>query len=133
MLSVFESTKIRFFPPFSNFIKMNITATLINLYHVCHRELWLHANEIRMEHTSDIVAEGKLIGDNAYPQRSERYTELAFDGVKIDFDKEWVHLRRSNTEPIIRIYSESESESTANNLANKIITDIRELIKEQQA
>jgi phosphomannomutase len=55
------------------------------------------------------------------------------DGVKIEFEKEWVHLRRSNTEPIIRIYSESESESTANNLANKIITDIRELIKEQQA
>lgn len=54
------------------------------------------------------------------------------DGVKIEFDKEWVHLRRSNTEPIIRIYSESESETTANNLAKKIISDIRELIKEQQ-
>ncbi|MEW6469394.1 MAG: phosphoglucosamine mutase [Bacteroidota bacterium] len=53
------------------------------------------------------------------------------DGVKIEFDKEWVHLRRSNTEPIIRIYSESESETTANNLAKKIIADIRELIKDQ--
>lgn len=51
------------------------------------------------------------------------------DGVKIEFDKEWVHLRKSNTEPIIRIYSESENESTANNLANKIIGDIRELMK----
>lgn len=63
----------------------NITATLVNLYHVCHRELWLHAHEIRMEHTSDIVTEGKLIGDNTYTQRSEKYTEVAFDGVKIDF------------------------------------------------
>lgn len=54
------------------------------------------------------------------------------DGVKIEFDKEWVHLRQSNTEPIIRIYSESESESTANNLAKKIIDDIRQLIKEQR-
>jgi phosphomannomutase len=54
------------------------------------------------------------------------------DGVKIEFDKEWVHLRKSNTEPIIRIYSESESETTADNLAKKIMADIRELIKVQQ-
>jgi phosphomannomutase len=54
------------------------------------------------------------------------------DGVKIEFEKEWVHLRRSNTEPIIRIYSESESETTADNLAKKIMLDIREFIKMQQ-
>jgi phosphomannomutase len=47
------------------------------------------------------------------------------DGVKIEFDKEWVHLRKSNTEPIIRIYSESESESKADELAQKIMGDIR--------
>jgi phosphomannomutase len=51
------------------------------------------------------------------------------DGLKIDFEKEWVHLRKSNTEPIIRIYSESESETTATYLANKIITDIKEFIQ----
>lgn len=50
------------------------------------------------------------------------------DGVKIEFDKEWVHLRKSNTEPIIRIYSESETEATANHLAQKIINDIKEVI-----
>lgn len=50
------------------------------------------------------------------------------DGVKIEFDKEWVHLRKSNTEPIIRIYSESETQVTAEHLANKIISDIKELI-----
>lgn len=50
------------------------------------------------------------------------------DGVRIEFDKEWVHLRRSNTEPIIRIYSESETLATADNLANKIISDIKESI-----
>ncbi|HXB41540.1 MAG TPA: phosphoglucosamine mutase [Bacteroidia bacterium] len=55
------------------------------------------------------------------------------DGVKIEFDKEWVHLRKSNTEPIIRIYSESTSMTTADNLAKKIIQDIRELIKEKVA
>jgi len=50
------------------------------------------------------------------------------DGVKIEFDREWVHLRRSNTEPIIRIYSESQSQTTAKNLAEKIISDIKDLI-----
>ena len=51
------------------------------------------------------------------------------DGVKIEFDKEWVHLRKSNTEPIIRIYSESATQSTAETLAKKIISDIKEIIK----
>jgi phosphomannomutase len=51
------------------------------------------------------------------------------DGLKIEFDKQWVHLRRSNTEPIIRIYSEGDSETVANNLANKIIADIKEILK----
>jgi len=50
------------------------------------------------------------------------------DGVKIEFDKKWVHLRKSNTEPIIRIYSESESESKANELAQKIMDDIRAMV-----
>ena len=52
------------------------------------------------------------------------------DGVRIEFDKEWVHLRKSNTEPIIRIYSESQTETTADNLAEKIIMDIKEIIKQ---
>jgi phosphomannomutase len=51
------------------------------------------------------------------------------DGVKIEFDREWVHLRKSNTEPIIRIYSESQTASTADSLAKKIISDIKEIIK----
>ncbi len=51
------------------------------------------------------------------------------DGVKIEFDKEWVHLRKSNTEPIIRIYSESQSIATADILANKIIADIKAIIE----
>ena len=51
------------------------------------------------------------------------------DGVKIEFDNEWVHLRRSNTEAIIRIYAESKSEATANHLAEKIIMDMKQIIK----
>jgi len=55
---------------------LTLTATLINLYHVCKREMWLHANGVRMEHTSDTVADGKLISETTYPQRPEKYTEI---------------------------------------------------------
>lgn len=51
------------------------------------------------------------------------------DGLKIYFDKEWVHLRKSNTEPIIRIYAESDSDVKSENLARKIMNDISELIR----
>jgi phosphomannomutase len=50
------------------------------------------------------------------------------DGVKIDFDKEWVHLRKSNTEPIIRIYTESTSQEAADQLAFKIIEEIKSIL-----
>jgi phosphomannomutase len=48
------------------------------------------------------------------------------DGLRIEFDKDWVHLRASNTEPIIRIIAESSFETTANNIAIKLIKDIQE-------
>lgn len=50
------------------------------------------------------------------------------DGVKIEFDNDWVHLRKSNTEPIIRIYAESDSINTAENLTRKILQDIGDLL-----
>lgn len=50
------------------------------------------------------------------------------DGLKIEFDNDWVHLRPSNTEPIIRIYAESGSETTSNNIAKRIMEDIREMM-----
>lgn len=55
---------------------MNITAILINLFNVCPRECWLHANGITMEHTSDIVYDGKLLHETSYPQRADRYEEM---------------------------------------------------------
>ena len=48
------------------------------------------------------------------------------DGLKIEFENDWVHLRTSNTEPIIRIYAESNFETTAENIARKMMQDIRE-------
>jgi len=50
------------------------------------------------------------------------------DGLKIEFDNDWVHLRTSNTEPIIRIYSESDFETKANNIAIRLMQDIKEFI-----
>ena len=47
------------------------------------------------------------------------------DGVKIDFSDSWVHLRKSNTEPIIRIYTEAPSQDEANALADRIISEIK--------
>jgi CRISPR-associated exonuclease Cas4 len=64
---------------------MHPTATHINYYHICRRKLWLFSNGINMEHTSDTVTEGKLIGENTYLQRSDRYRELVMDGIKIDY------------------------------------------------
>ena len=62
-----------------------INATLVNLYHVCRREMYLHHHGIRMEHTSDVVYEGKLIGENTYPDRAAKNTQLELDGIKIDY------------------------------------------------
>ncbi len=61
------------------------TGTQFNYFMVCHRKLWLFANGINMEHTSDLVYEGKLIHENSYPQRAEKYTEIELDGIKIDY------------------------------------------------
>ncbi len=58
--------------------------------------------------------------------KNEQITTI--DGLKIDFQEGWVHLRKSNTEPIIRIYAESEGEEKANKFANDMINDIKELI-----
>ena len=69
--------------------------------------------------------------DQVLAQMEQRYAKQpvnTIDGVKIEFGKEWVHLRKSNTEPIIRIYAESDSNATADHLAQKIIADIKEII-----
>ena len=64
---------------------MQITGTHIAYLNTCHRKLWLFGNGIRMEHTSEIVSEGKLIADTTYLNRARKYTELAIDGIKIDY------------------------------------------------
>lgn len=88
-----------------------------------------HISKNKIELTAEIDVDAILEG---IKEKYKKQPINTIDGVKIEFDKDWVHLRRSNTEPIIRIYSESESITTADNLAKKIIADMRELIKKQQ-
>ena len=79
----------------------------------------------KIELTADIDT------DQVLTQVEQRYAKQpvnTIDGVKIEFGKEWVHLRKSNTEPIIRIYAESDSNATAEHLAQKIIADIKEIL-----
>ena len=69
--------------------------------------------------------------DNIFNILKQKYSEYELnliDGLKIDFDFGWVHLRRSNTEPIIRIYSESTSKEKSDSIAQEFINEIKEII-----
>lgn len=95
------------------------------------------AKMLRMTYPNYIISKNKIEltpdidVDHVLREVEQRYSSHPVnttDGVKIMFDNEWVHLRKSNTEPIIRIYAESDSQPTAEHLANKIISDIKEII-----
>lgn len=88
-----------------------------------------HISKNKINLTDDIDVDAILIAVEKKYKKQPINTE---DGLKIEFDKEWVHLRKSNTEPIIRIYSESEHQTTAEVLAEKIIVDIKEIIREKR-
>ena len=73
---------------------MQTSATLISYLHLCHRKLWLHAKHIRMEHNSQAVAEGKLIGETTYQRRANKWKELNLGSSKIDhFDPQTNTIR----------------------------------------
>lgn len=84
-----------------------------------------HISKSKIELPSDVEIEAVL---QKIIERYSRHQLTLTDGVKIHFDKEWIHLRLSNTEPIIRIYCESDSMVKADNLGKKMVSDIRELI-----
>ncbi len=64
---------------------MQITGTHFNYYQICKRKLWLFANGIHMESNSELVYEGRLLHETTYNRRSEKYKEIAIDGIKIDY------------------------------------------------
>ena len=70
---------------------------------------------------------------NIFKQIKDKYKKQPInteDGLRIEFDTDWVHLRTSNTEPIIRIYAESTTETTSANIAKRIMADIKEMMLE---
>ena len=86
-------------------------------------DYFISKNKIELENGID------LPGIFAKIQQKYKSNPLnTIDGLRIEFDNDWVHLRASNTEPIIRIIAESNFETTANNIASKLIKDIQECI-----
>jgi phosphomannomutase len=84
-------------------------------------DYFISKNKIALENGNNVtdVFEKIKAKYKTHPMNTE-------DGLKIEFDNDWVHLRTSNTEPIIRIYAESNFETTANNIALRIMKDIKE-------
>ena len=85
-------------------------------------EYFISKNKIQLTPGLDV---DKILADMKAKYSSEEVNDI--DGVKIDFPDRWVHLRKSNTEPIIRIYSEAPTNDEADQLANKIISEIKEI------
>ncbi|PHR69352.1 MAG: phosphoglucosamine mutase [Lutibacter sp.] len=85
---------------------------------------FMSKNKIQLTPQIDV---DKILGVMADKYKNEDV--LTIDGVKVNFETEWVHLRKSNTEPIIRIYTESTSQESADNLAQRIISEIKEIIE----
>jgi phosphomannomutase len=86
-------------------------------------DYYISKNKIELDERVDV--------QHIFAQIKDKYKKQPInteDGLKIEFDKDWVHLRTSNTEPIIRIYAESSSETTSNNIAKRIMADIKEMM-----
>ena len=86
-------------------------------------DYFISKNKIELENGINLV---DIFSKIQQKYKSNPLTTI--DGLRIEFENDWVHLRASNTEPIIRIIAESNFETTANNIANKLIKDIQESI-----
>ena len=86
-------------------------------------DYFISKNKIELSNGTDVKVIFEKIKDQYknHPVNTE-------DGLKIDFDNDWVHLRTSNTEPIIRIYAESNFETTADNIARRLMQDIGKMM-----
>ena len=86
-------------------------------------DYFISKNKIELSNGTDVKTIFEKIKDlyKNHPINAE-------DGLKIEFDNDWVHLRTSNTEPIIRIYAESDFESKADNIAKKLMQDIGKMM-----
>ncbi len=105
------------------------------LTHLAHSEKSI--KQLRKTYPDYFISKNKMVLNNnvniqdVFKKIEEKYKKNpinTIDGLKIEFDNDWVHLRTSNTEPIIRIYSESNFETTAQNIARKLMKDISEVM-----
>lgn len=107
------------------------------LSHLAKQKMPMH--RLRAKYPNYFISKNKITltpeinVDEVLENLKEKYKNQpinTIDGVKIEFDKSWVHMRKSNTEPIIRVYSEAENQPTAENIAKKIMEDVREIVSE---
>ena len=84
------------------------------------------ASKNKIELTPEIDVD-KILMEIKQRYSAERVNDI--DGVKIDFEECWVHLRKSNTEPIIRVYTEAKSMAEADALAQRFISEIEQICK----
>jgi phosphomannomutase len=121
--------------PESHYGRDSLVGVALFLSHLATQSMT--CKELRMSYPSYFMSKNKIQltpqidVDKILEVMAEKYRNedvLTIDGVKVDFENEWVHLRKSNTEPIIRIYTESTSQQNADDLANRIITEIKDII-----
>ena len=120
--------------PASHYGRDSLVGVALFLSHLAHSKL--SCKELRATYPAYYMSKNKIQltpeinVDSILKEMSNRYKHEevnTIDGVKIDFEKEWIHLRKSNTEPIIRIYTESTSPEKAATLAQKIMKEIQEI------
>ncbi len=120
--------------PASHYGRDALVGVGLFLSHLAHKKMT--CKELRDSYPSYFMSKNKiqltpeLDVDKILLTMAEKYKAEdvnTIDGVKIDFDSQWVHLRKSNTEPIIRIYTESTSQKNADDLAKKIMKEISQI------
>ncbi len=120
--------------PESHYGRDALVGVALFLTHLAHKKMT--CKELRDSYPSYFMSKNKiqltpeLDVDKILEKMKEKYSHEkvnTIDGVKVDFEQEWVHMRKSNTEPIIRIYTESTSQQKADDLAEKIMKEIAEI------
>ena len=122
--------------PDSHYGRDSLVGVALFLSHLAHKKM--SCKELRDSYPSYFMSKNKIQltpqinVDEILEKMASKYQNEdvnTIDGVKIDFETEWVHLRKSNTEPIIRIYTESTSQENADVLAERFIKEIEQIIK----
>ncbi|MHB0756316.1 phosphoglucosamine mutase [Polaribacter sp. M15] len=121
--------------PDAHYGRDSLVGVALFLSHLAHQKISCKA--LRDSYPSYFMSKNKIQltpeinVDEILVKMAEKYANEdvnTIDGVKIDFAEEWIHLRKSNTEPIIRIYTEAKSQDAADALANRFISEIKEII-----